>query len=104
MSNVSKMGRVDRRVKTPKTEICSSDGFKQVYGDLILADKDKLLLETHSFRSAFAKMEGHDKNVVSSCKVALIQRCGQNFGETSANQVLARLGVFLLEAERKGIR
>lgn len=104
MSNASKMGRVDRRVKVPGTEVCSSDGFKRVYGDLYLADKDKVLLETNSFRCAFAKMEGHDKNVVSSCKVALIQHCGMNFGETSANQVLARLGVFLLEAERKGIR
>lgn len=104
MSNASKMGRVDRRVKVPGTEVCSSDGFKRVYEDLILLNSEKLLIETAAFRSAFAKTEGHDKAVLSSSKIALIEHCGANFGETSANQVLARLGVFLLEAERKGIR
>ena len=36
MSNANKIGRVDRRVKTPGTVVSSNDGFKRVYGDLYL--------------------------------------------------------------------
>ena len=52
MSNASKMGRVDRRVKVPGTEVCCSDGFKRVYEGLIMKDSEKLLIETAAFRSA----------------------------------------------------
>lgn len=109
MSNANKAGRIDRRKPTadPKP-IQIKEQFDRVYQEMgrvksaNIKDSEKLALETAAFHSAFVKTIGHDKAELSTYKIQLIQRCGKNFGDTSANQVLARIGVFLLEAERMG--
>lgn len=109
MSNSNFYGRIDRRKPVPEPkQIQIKDRFEQIYQEMgqirysRLKEMEKQSLETDAFLSAFAKTNGKDKDALNSYKVQLMQLCGRNFGEGAANQVLARIGVFLLEAERKG--
>lgn len=109
MSNSNFYGRIDRRKPVPdQKQIQIKDRFEQIYQEMGriryngLKDMEKQSIEADAFHSAFVKTNGADKDELNSYKVQLMQHCGRNFGDGSANQVLARIGVFLLEAERKG--
>ena len=107
MSNSNLYGSIDRRKRQPEEQIRAKDAFDRVYltqGAVLnggCPEREKTDIETDSFRSAFAKLNGHDKMEIASCKTALIQRVGMNFGETSANQVLARIGILFAEYARR---
>ena len=103
MSNDNKKGRIDRRKKTPRAEIYSNIGFERVYAGTAIPEKEKLAIETAAFKTAYAKTEDSDKANLAGCKEVLIEQIGKSFGDISAYQLLARLGVFLLEAEREGV-
>lgn len=109
MSNSNLYGSIDRR--KPTTEPLSiqiKDRFDRVYQEMgrerfaNMKETEKQTLETAAFHSAFVKTKGADKDNLSFYKSVLIQRIGKSFGDTSAYQVLARIGVLLLEAERAG--
>lgn len=99
MSNASKMGRVDRRVPVNAVSITVQGSFEQIYSEFTNVQKrDRPVIETQAASAAYRGLDAVDQVRIDGCRQALIKKVGKNFGEASTNQILTRLGIFLIKA------
>jgi len=99
-------GHRDRRIPekaVPNTAV--HDEFEKIYKECSnpVTSRDRPVLETQSYAAAFRSLDNDDRARIDGYRAALKHRCGQNWGEAAANQILARIGVLLLVRERKGL-
>ena len=97
-------GHMDRRIPekaVPNTAV--HDEYEKLYNKCSPAvmPKNRPVLETQANQAAFRSLSEEDRARIEVMRIQLKERCGVNFGEAAANQILARIGVLLLVRERK---
>lgn len=103
MSNANFYGRVDRRIPVNAVPITVQDSFEQVYSEFTeVRKRDRSVIEAQTASAAYRGLDAADQVRIDSCRQALIEKVGTNFGEVSANQILTRLGIFLIKAGFRG--
>lgn len=103
MSNANFYGRVDRRIPVNAVPITVQDSFEQIYSEFTEVQKrDRSVIEIQATSAAYRGLDAADQVRIDSCRQALIKKVGKNFGEVSANQILTRLGIFLIKAGFRG--
>lgn len=109
MPDSNLMGHMDRRKKLPSKQIRVKDAIEKIYsergftGSRNVYDPDSTyMLESECFRHALAGLEPDDREEVRDCSKRLQDHMlGKQFGEGSALQVLAKVGIFLALAEKE---
>ena len=111
MSDSRFYGHEDRRKTQPAPKVHTNDVIGRIYSETGASEMlpiEHTSLESSAFRSAWSGMDPHDKGTLSESRERLINNVSAfgkyTFGEVAANQVLARLGIFLAEAERRGLQ
>lgn len=105
MSRSDLYGNTDRRKRLPEIQIFVKDSLEELYAEPrkrgLFAQSDRVQLETSAFKCAIKDLDEKDRKQIGEHKIRLMEHIGKNFGEASAEQVLAKLGIFLLEAEKQ---
>lgn len=98
MSKGSMMGHTDRRIPVKTDPSAVHERYEKIYRKCPeLRWQDRALIETRAFESAMRKLDDQDRICLEECQRNLKEKCGRNFGYTAANQILAKLGVWLIE-------
>ena len=109
--NSNLYGHLDRRKKTPAASIHVQDSIDAVYAETAYklgtdwGDIDRVRIESDAYRSAHSWLTPKERHYIDADIKRLKEACaGTNFGDGSAMQVLAKLGIFLRRAEEEGER
>ena len=107
MSNSSKTGFIDRRVPQRDIQISVQSVYNKIYRDAEMAwmnDLDRQKTEYEANRSALKKLDFQDKAIIETSISELSKnRKIQKFGDKSALELIAKLGVFLSKLPKKAI-
>ena len=108
MANSNLYGYKDRRKRQKTPSINAGDCIEQVYKqygyiDRMGIDKDETrpVLEMTAQRRALSKLDKKERDVIEKDIEQLKTWCGRGFGDASALQILAHLGIYLVVAEQK---
>ena len=102
MSNSNLYGHIDRRISTPSAPIRVQKVFDKIYNDYGVElsndctdPNSHFVIESEAFRKAVRKLDPEDRRVIETLVAKMSAHCGRNFGERSAEQVIAKLGIWL---------
>lgn len=99
MSNASKMGRIDRRVPVNAVPITVQGSFERIYREFPdIRKQDRSVIEKQAAWAAYRNLDVADQVRIDGCQQALMKAIGKNCGVASVNQILTRLGIFLIKA------
>ena len=109
MPNSSLLGHLDRRKKMPENNIRVKDAVDRIYksagfepSQSIKSPNSGYLIEQECYRHAVRDLDCDDRKTVEECVKTLSDKMvGCNFGEGSAMQVLAKIGILLSLAEQE---
>lgn len=98
MSNSSKAGSLDRRIQQPEQQITVADSYNKIYREAgcELSDYEREKIEKSAYKSAVKQLGFIDKSNITGLITGIERdRRLKNMGETSAYELLAKLGVWL---------
>ena len=112
MANSNLYGSMDRRKRLPAANIRAGERFEKIYRQFDYDDKPgakakdetRAALEMAALKNALRNLAPEDRIVIESDIEKLKSWCGDRFGDVSALQLLARLGIWLTEAGVREIR
>ena len=107
MSNSSKMGALDRRVPQRDIQISVQSVYNKIYRDAEMTwmnDMERQKIEYEANRSALKKLDFQDKAIIETSIAELSKnRKIPKFGDKSALELIAKLGVYLSKLPKKAL-